>query len=180
VNTPPPYPPPQGYPPPPPPAKKGPNGCLIALGIVGGIILLIGLVIGFVAYRFATSPDGKKIVSAVASGAALVTKAQNAPGTAELRARGCSVAMVLDAADVVAIADAFGDGGATRVAADERIEVHCAPARRSAPPTCNDVASTYVAAVGGRAAGPFLVLVGQTGEEPSCSGKYAATGVSAR
>jgi hypothetical protein len=165
----------------PQPAKKGPNGCLIALAIVGGIILVIGLAIGFVAYRFATSPDGKKIVSAVASGATLALKAQNAPGAAELRAHLCKgAAMVVDGDDLVSLAEALGDGAAPApVPADERIQVFCTPAHDPAP-TCNEVAATYVAAVGGRAAGPFVVAVGVNGEDTSCRVKYTATGASAR
>jgi hypothetical protein len=178
VNAPPPYPPPPGNPPP-PAAKKGPSGCLVALMIVGGIVVLIGLVLGVVAYRFATSPDGKKIVSAVASGATLITKAQSAPGTAELRARGCKVAMVIDAADLEAIAEAFGDGGTPRASDGERVQVQCAPGRGVAAPTCNEVASTYVAAVG-RAAGPFAVSVGANGSAPTCTARYLADGTPAR
>ena len=159
MNAPPPFqpqqPPPQGYgqpqgytPPPGPqgppgrPQKKGANGCLVALGIIGGIVVLIGLVFAFFVYRFATSPDGKKIVSAVASGAALMSKASNAPGTKELRAQGCNVAMVIDAAQIAAIADALGDGGSVSVSEDERLAVLCTPvaprcrrATRSPPPT---------------------------------------------
>ena len=178
VNAPPPYPPPPGNPPPPAAAKKGPSGCLVALAIVGGIVALIGLAVGVVAYRFATSPDGKKIVSAVASGATLIAKAQNAPGTAELRARGCKPVMVIDAADVEAIAEAFGDGGTPSVSDDERVHVQCVPARGVAAPTCNDVAATYVAAVG-RAAGPFAVTVGASGSAPMCTGRYLADGAPA-
>jgi hypothetical protein len=177
VNAPPPYPPPGN--PPPAAAKKGPSGCVVALAIVGGIVALIALLVGIVAYRFANSPDGKKIVSAVASGATLVAKAQNAPGTAELRARGCKLAMVLDTADLEAIAATLGDdGGAPKASSDERVVVQCAPARASAAPTCNEVASTYVAAVG-RAAGPFAVSVGASGAAPTCTGKYLADGTPA-
>jgi hypothetical protein len=175
-----PYPPAQGYAPPPvqaprPPKKSGGKGCLIALAVVGGIVLLVGAVGAFFVYRFANSPDGKKIVSAVASGASLVATAATAPGTNELRALGCKTAMVFDAADLEAIANTLGDGGTAQIAHGERLAVACATGRGATAPTCDQVAAAYIAAVG-RATGPLTVRVGANGESPTCEEMYSATG----
>jgi hypothetical protein len=183
VDAPPP-PPPPAYPPPAPghaprpPAKKSGNGCLVALSVVGGIILLGGLVTAFFVYRFVSSPAGQKLVSAVASGATLVSEATTAPGTKELRAIGCNPAMVIDGAQVLAIADALGDGGKTTVPpGEDRLAVVCATPRGATKPTCADVAATYVAAVG-RAAAPFAVSVGASnGGKPQCEERFSADGV---
>jgi hypothetical protein len=151
------------------------NGCLLAILIVGGIVVVIALVMGFVAYRFATSPDGKKLVAAVSSGAALVAEATNAPGTTELRALGCSTPMVIDAEKIAAIAQAFGDAGTAKVEGDEGLAVVCGM-NGGKPPTCDEVAETYVKAVGGTASASFAVSVGQSGGNPQCQGNYLANG----
>jgi hypothetical protein len=137
---------------------------------------LIGLVAGFAAYRFATSPDGKKIVSAVTSGAAVVAEATTAPGTKELRAIGCTTAMVIDAAKVAALAQTLGDGGNVTVDGDERLAVVCGTSGSTAP-TCDQVAATYVAAVGA-AREPFAVSVAKSGQS-QCEGRYLADGTHA-
>jgi hypothetical protein len=190
VNAPPPYQPPQppqpyppqGYAPEPPgpPGAPGPgtkkkmSGCLVALAVVAGVILFSGLVVAVVVYRFVKSPDGQKIVSAVSSGAALVSEATNAPGTKELRTLGCSQAMVIDAAKVQAIAAALVDGGSDGVPSAAPLQVVCVTARgRSLG--CDAVAATYVQAVG-RAAVPFAVSVGASGAQPTCEGTYMTDG----
>ena len=116
---------------------------------MGGIFLLVGLTVVFFAWRFASSPDGKKLVSAVSSGATLLSEAAGAPGTKELRTLGCDTALVFDARRVQEVAAAFGDAG--KIAGEERLVVTCSvnavellsrSVVRSRWPT------TYVAAVG--------------------------------
>jgi hypothetical protein len=150
------------------------SGCVVALLVVGGVVVLCALVAGFFAYRFVSSPDGQKVVSAVTSGAALVAESSNAPGTKELRALGCDNAMVIDAAKMQAIAQTFGDAG--RVTADARLEIACQVSRGSSGPTCDQVAGAYVAAVGGQAVAPFEVVVGANGGKPECTVRYAEDG----
>ena len=153
------------------------SGCLIALAIVGGLILLGGLLAAFFVYRFVSSPDGQKIVSAVTSGAALASEAASAPGTKELRGIGCTNAAVFDAAKVEAIARTFGDAGAPEGLPGERLAIVCEVRRGGTAPTCDQVATTYLGAIGGRAAGPFQVTVGvANGGEPGCEERYSAEG----
>jgi hypothetical protein len=147
----------------------------VALGIVGGIFVLVGAIFGFFVWRFASSPDGKKLVSAVSSGAAILSEAANAPGTKELRALGCDTALVFDAQRMQELAASFGDAG--KVTSDERIIVTCKTSGSSTGPTCDAVASTYVAAVGGRASSSFAVTVDVRGDSRrSCTNRYSAEG----
>jgi hypothetical protein len=173
---PPPQPPPQQPSSPQPPGhgppKKSGNGCLIALGIVGGIFLFAGLVVAFFIYRFANSPDGKKIVSAVAS----ISEAANAPGTKELRALGCKKAAVIDVGQLQAIADTFVDAGTAETGGHSRIAVTCTTSRGAMAPTCEQVAATYVGAVG-RVSAPFLAVVGPNGGPAECQQEYSEEGV---
>jgi hypothetical protein len=193
VNAPPPGPPPpQTYPLPahgygPAPGAGGPlppqnspkkrgNGCLVALAIVGGIILLAGLVTAIFVYRFVNSPDGKKVVSAVTSGAALYAEATGAPGTKELAELGCAAPLVIDTGRMQAIAESFGDAGMGDFSKEVRIEVICQAPRVGPAPSCDDVAATYVRAVGGRAGGAFAASVVVPGRDPSCLEKFSADG----
>jgi hypothetical protein len=163
-------------PPSPPPRKSG-NGCLIALAVFGGLILLSGLLAAAFVYRFARSPDGQKIVAAVSSGAALLDEATNAPGVKELQALGCTSALVLDTARVKAIAASLADSGAGELSSAEPLQVICLPQKGATPPGCDAVATTYVRAVG-RAAAPFAVSVGSSGGgEPECEAAYSAEGI---
>jgi hypothetical protein len=176
------YPPPgDGYPPPgahaqPPksPQKKG-KGCLIAVAIVGGVLLLGGIGVGVAVWRFASSEEGKKIVSAVSSGAQMVQEAQTAPGTAELRALGCKQALVVDLERARQLAAMLGDAGEPLTADDTRVLVTCQTAGSAKEPTCDAVATTYVKAVGGAAAGRFRVTVGDNNKS-SCEHDYAPNG----
>jgi hypothetical protein len=147
------------------------SGCVLGLVIAGGICLLFGLIGGFVVWRFATSERGKKIVSAVASGAQIAADAQSAPGTAEIRALGCRTAMVMDTQKIAELAAQFDAGVHTDGA---RLIVSCDAASPSKPPSCDDVAATYVKAVG-RAAAPFDVAV-RAGGKDECGASFDVDG----
>jgi hypothetical protein len=156
-----------------PPKKKGMSGCMIALLVVVGLCVVGGLVIGLIVWRVATSEEGKKIVNAVSSGAQMAVEAQNAPGTAELRALGCAQAMVMDAAKVQELAAQFGDAGPKA----NGLIVTCNVSRAGKAPTCDDVATTYVKAVGGRASGRFEVTVDANGDKKAgCAVVYDPEG----
>jgi hypothetical protein len=171
------YPPPGGYPAPPAPVqpKKG-RGCLIAIAILGGFFVLGGLGVGFFVWRVANSEEGRKIVSAVSSGAQMVQEATNAPGTAELRALGCQTAAVLDAEKLAQFAAQFGDAGHVDMEG-ARLAVTCQVKRGAGAPTCDQAAATYVRAIGGHAAGVFDMSVQVANEHgASCEGRYDASG----
>ncbi|HEY3358823.1 MAG TPA: hypothetical protein VGQ83_36580 [Polyangia bacterium] len=175
INPPPPgypppgFPPPAGFPPPggpPPPGwrpgqpapKKGASGCLVALGITGGVLLLIGLIGGWAIWRAASSPEGKKVFGLVREAGRVGIEATTAPGTAELRKLGCQQAMVMDLAS---LARTFaGDAGVNLKDEDTALMITCQVGFTGKAPSCAQVASTYVGAVG-TAKGRFQVTVQQ-------------------
>jgi hypothetical protein len=162
----------------PPNAKKTGSGCVIALGIFGviGLLLLVGG--GVVAYKVATSPEGSKIISAVGETKKLVDEAGKAPGTKELRKLGCMQAMVMDAERWLTIFENVLPEAGTRAPLDEKVMVICQlglGAGKSAP-TCDDVKTTYLAAVP-TPAGDFLVQVtGQGDSKPRCEKRFTQAG----
>jgi hypothetical protein len=162
---------PQGYPPPgapqqpgygypqQPPPKKG-RGCLIAALVSAGVGLVVAIVVIALLYKAA------KTVGAVAM------EGMNAPGTAELRASGCDVAMVMDMSKISSVFDA----GSATAASSGSIVVACNVNPGHAKPSCDDVAATYVKAVGS-ANGSFMAQVQQQGAgQPECQKLYGPTG----
>lgn len=95
-----------------------------------------------------------------------------AKGTAELRALGCTNAVVVDMQRLL--------GSASQVRAGEpRYMVTCdvTAAGVAGAPTCEKLASTYYAAVGGMADANVCVRVQPEGaDKPSCSRLYAPNG----
>jgi hypothetical protein len=148
------------------------SGCLIAMLVVGGLCLLVAMVGGLIAYKFATSEEGKKIVNAVASGAQVLQEAQSAPGAADLRALGCRTAMVMDAAKFAEIANQFDASVTTN---GVRLIVTCDTSGTSKTLTCEQVAQGYVKAVG-RAAGPFEVNLSTSHPKGDCEEVFDAEG----
>jgi hypothetical protein len=152
------YPAQPGYGGPQPPQKKKMSGCVIALIVVGSVGLLLCLVIGFFIWK------ATKMITQVAE------EGLNAPGSAELRAAGCDAAVVLDLAKVSSLFDAGSTPGATGIV------VSCAVNPGHASPACDDLAKTYVKAVGG-ASGNFVVQVQPQGGQPTCKKVYSPKGV---
>jgi len=157
----------------PPTDAKKTNGCLIALFIVGGLLLLvlgaaaIGLVI------FARSDTGKKIASIASKGGKVLKKSVNAPGTPELVKLGCAQAMVIDPDDFSDIVSELVDGGIPK-GKTERMVICQAPPSNAAP-SCDNVAKTYVAAVGASEGG-FVVTAGAKGKGSGCQAEYDGAG----
>ena len=148
---------------------------MIAVLVVVGLVVVSGVVFGIIVWRVATSEEGKKLVNAVSSGAQLAAEAQNAPGTAELRALGCQQAMVMDAQKIGDIVGQFGDAGALK--SGPHLVVTCDAGNAAKAPTCDQVASTYAHAVGGRAASSFEVTVDARHDKTAnCAVAYDAEG----
>ena len=168
-------PPPPGYYPPqpgyglqpgygaPPPQKKG-KGCLIAALIVGGIALLLLVGVG-IFFWWAAKTVGKVAVEGM-----------NAPGTAEMRAAGCDVAMVMDMAKV---SPTLFDGGHSTDGSPD-IMVECTVSAGRTPPSCDDVAQAYVKGAG-PARDEFSAEVQIQGKnQPSCEKYYDSSGKALR
>lgn len=166
------------YPPQPaaPPPKKSSNGCLIAALIVGGVLLVGALGVGIGIYAFVQSDIGQTTIKVVGATKRLMDKGATAPGAAQVRARGCDQAMVLDAHDFDELMDALSDGG-TDAGMPDGTMVICTVRVGMSPPSCDDLAATYVAAVGGEASSEFVVSVQQQGNNtPICRESYDAGG----
>ena len=158
----------------PPPRKKGMSGWLIALLVVSGVVLvgMIGAGVGI--YLLATSNVGQPTIKVIGEGSKLATKGVTAPGTTEIRALGCEQAVVVDSKDVTALVSDFVDGGFD--AGIDFLLVSCQVQTKAAAPSCDDVAKTYIRAVG-TASSTFIVSVQRDGEQNAlCESTYDASG----
>ena len=123
----------------------------VVVKILIGVAILVGLL--FVAcvgagVWMANSEEGQQFLEAAAS-------AQSAPGTEELRELGCTSAMVMSFGDVSGIlGEIIGEDELGGVSPDTPFVICQAT---SAPPACEEVADTYIAAVSPE--GPFSVQV---------------------
>ncbi len=154
-----------------PPKKKGSNGCLMVLGVFAVLGLLACLATGVVVWRKSQDPDVKKALAVAGKGFSLLTKASTAQGTKELKAVGCTQALVFDRAEMGAVLDEVLDAGG---AADfEGVLVVCQVNAGRPLPACDLLATTYVKAAAPTA--PFRVSATVGGAE-SCSGEYEASG----
>jgi hypothetical protein len=137
-----------------PPAKKKGNGCLVALGIFAGILVLGAIAAGIGIYVFSQSDEGKHAFGIMKEGIKAAQEGANAPGTPELRELGCQQAIVLDMNKLMKHFDAG------QAKSDEPLlMVTCQATATGTPPTCDDVARTYVKAMGGHAESPIAVVV---------------------
>jgi hypothetical protein len=152
-------PPPQGYGPPQPPPPKKMSGCLLAALIVGGLGLVVCLVVGIFIWKAA------KTLTKVAE------EGLSAPGSAELRAAGCDAAVVMDLSKISAIFDA---GGAPGGAAGIVISCAVNPGRKA--PACDDLARTYVKAVGTVGSSFIVQVQPEGGSKPACKKVYGPMG----
>jgi hypothetical protein len=164
----------------PPPQKKGMSGCMIAFIIVSVIGVVTGIVVGIAIYLVVTSSAGKTAIKLVGEGTQLAQKGLNAPGTTELRSLGCEQAMVLDMKDVGSMMNDVFDAGVAAggdAGSLDGLMVTCTLSMRAAPVACNDVARTYVTAVGGTASAQFTVTVKRQGDSRAlCESTYDVSG----
>jgi hypothetical protein len=158
--------------------KKGMSGCVKALLIVGGILLVLGIVVVILVVRFFNSPDGKKFVSTVKQAGSAVQAAQNAPGTTELKAMGCVQPMVMDTQQLMqSIGDIYDAGPMPEnVHTKEKSLIVTCPVPMLKSLDCDDVAKTYVKAVGGKADRKFTVQVKGQGGSSLCEHDYDVDG----
>jgi hypothetical protein len=151
-----------------PQKKKGLSGCAIA-GIIVGVIVLLGViaVVGVVVFVI------NKAKEVVGDMTAAVKEAQNAPGAAELRASGCSQAMVLDL-DKFANQALKDMPGNLKVDAGGGTMVQCEIAAGTEM-NCMKVAHTFVSTPG-HATGPFTASVTDASGNQKCARDFDAEG----
>jgi hypothetical protein len=151
------------------------HGCVIALLIVGSLALLGAIVAGIGIYAFATSDIGKTTFKVIGEGSKIAQKGMTAPGTTEIRGLGCEQAMVIDMKDFAVLMSDILDAGPD-AAMPEGLMVTCQVRGSARAPSCDDVAATYVGAVG-TASSQFVVSVQRQGDSnPLCQSTYDADG----
>lgn len=157
-------PPVYGAPGPPSPPKKKSNGLATLFVIIGVGLVVLGIVGGFGAYLVLSSAKGRAMVGAMGEAVKISAKASKAPGTKELRALGCSEAMVMRVEDVEKLAGRFERGPTEEASFGETVV--CVARPWGSAPSGERVAKTYVGAVGPRPK-PFFVNVQQSGKVDS-------------
>ncbi len=167
-------PPPMG---PPPAKKKGiSTGCWIALAAVLLFFGSVAAVMIYIGYQVSQNKDVQNVMGTLGDVAGIAIEAQNAPGTAELRAIGCQQAMAMDPVRMQKIAQRFMDQDAglpPLPAPDVERIVMCEASAFGTAPTCDDAARAYV-----RGAAPrknFMLMV-QKNKKTGCDGLYSPSG----
>ena len=158
-----------------PQPKKSGNGCLIAMAIFGGIVLVVCLGAGIGIYKVASSKEGKQILSIVGEGAKIALDAQKAPGTKELKQIGCKQPMVMSMDRLMKLTEQMTDAG-SMPAGELSMIVMCPVGMLDKPPSCEDVANTYVSAAPPML-GQLIVNVTVQGKtQPHCNTIHAPDG----
>ena len=166
------------------------SGCVIALYVLFGVGLFFIVVGGLATWIFLQSERGQQLVTMMKEGAEWITEAVQAPGTEELRAVGCEVAMVSTASSAFELFSAFvpeedkraelraeleaNTGGSDL---DEMQLVICTvPGYQMETPGCDDLARTYATAVDTGSDAFYVFLMQDGGEEPICQGVFSSDG----
>ncbi len=162
--------------------RSGPSGCLIAVFIGVGLIVLavVVFVIGFV--RMVSDPEFKRKMAVGQSAIQVYVEAAKAPGAAELRALGCGQAMVIDANRLRQVARSLRPDAGAEVEPARLPEVIspvlvCQVVEEPRF-NCEDVVRTYVTAVPD--APPQMIAMIQISRfgpvKNVCSGVYGSDG----
>lgn len=159
--------------------KKKTSTLTILLAVIGGGALLMVLVVAVVAWRVMASPSGRAIVGVMGETMTIMKNAQKAKGTKELRGVGCKTAMVIDLDDFERITKKLDAGVQRQGPKPFGKMVSCAVSPWSTPPTCDAVATTYIAAAD-KLEDPFIVTVQRSGQKASCSELRAPDGTKLR
>ena len=167
----------------PPKKKSSGSGCLIAALIVGGLVLLVLLIGGIALFQATRTGKGKAILGMITEGVKMAEEGMNAPGAAEVRELGCDQAFVMDMSRFIEFVEPLatdGDKPFDKKKFEKEFSgpiVACRMTLLGDPPTCDEVAATYVKALGGSAPQPFKVIVQAQGRGGSqCFASYSANG----
>jgi len=151
--------------------KKKRTAFDVILWILGAVVMLGAFFAVAALVVFARSDTGRKTFGILGE----VNDAQKAPGTRELRKLGCNSATVMDSLKMEALLrDDASPGAGT---GEHWLIVSCQGGFLKKPPTCDEVADTYVRAVG-KAAAPMLVAV-TSPKDPGggCRRRYSPEGL---
>lgn len=141
---------------------------LVGMALGGGVAAL-AVILGLVfAIRSCSAGASPPVMPSTSEGAEVAKEGMHARGTDELRAIGCTNALVLD------MARALGEAGVRD--GEPRYIVTCDVAS-GPPPSCEKAAATYFAALAGSAGGPVNLRVSLEGAtRPACSHLYLPSG----
>jgi hypothetical protein len=149
----------------------------VGLAVGGALACLAVVVGGFVAVRSCrTDPSNAGLpLGADTAAARAGAEGMSARGTSELRALGCTNAVVIDMQRLLE----SSAKGAGRVRPDEpRYMVTCDVPSAAVAPPCDSLATAYFGAIGGSADDNVCVRVNTSGAaKPACSRLYAPNGV---
>jgi hypothetical protein len=168
-------------PPLPPQAARKRPAYLIVIYVVLGLVGFFLVTGGIGIWLFLRSETGQKIVSTVGKSVTLMQQAATAPGTQELRAGGCSNAMVLPMGKMAEIVRGLSEDAARDLESSSKLpgdgtvvmcQVNVASASNA--PSCAEVARIYAAAVP-QAPERFGVTV-QSRNKSACDGVYTRDG----
>jgi hypothetical protein len=152
---------------------------MIALLVVGILAVVSAIAVAIGVYLFATSSVGKTAIKIVNEAPKLAEKGMNAPGMAEVRALGCEQALVLDMNDVGDLmSDIIDAGSGKKTGMPDGLLITCQVRPGARAPSCDDIASTYVATVK-TASKDFMVTVQEQGNSRTlCDSSYDTSGAS--
>jgi hypothetical protein len=151
---------------------------------LGGVLLLVG---GVGLYLFFRTDQGKKMVTVLREGTALLSEAALAPGTGELRSIGCETALALPAGKIIDLfrqLDPNGKAGevgqgflAVGDLATETPVVFCQQKRGQAgTPDCASAAKVYGSVLSPPPERFVVLMAPRSGDLAGCSGIYAPNG----
>jgi hypothetical protein len=160
---------------------------MLALYGLFGAGLFVIVAGGVATWLFLQTEQGQKVVQGVEQAAEWMTEAIQAPGTTELRAAGCEMALVSEASQA---ADLFRTLLPSQEQTSQMLEqmeaagnlrerqlVMCSIASADrADPSCEELAQTYGEAVHRPSESFFLVVIRQSDDSPQCQGLYSADG----
>lgn len=151
------------------------SGFRVFLYVLFTLMGLLVLTCGAGVYFLTQTEQGKKIVEAVGETTVIAEAAMKAPGTDELRALGCDTAMVMQLSDFAEMLEAITPDDALPAGTEDALMVICQLGILGGdPPTCQEVADTYIAAAAPNQA--FAVNVSKKTGNSVCDVEFTADG----
>jgi hypothetical protein len=157
------------------------SGCLTVLWVVLGLLALMAVTFGVGTCMFLRSETGQKVVRTAREGITMAREATTAPGTAQLRDRGCEVAMVMAFNRIFDVLKEISPEAAEEAKSETMggsgTLVMCqVPRGSNSAPDCSEVAQIYSSAVPEPPERFGVMVQDSGGREPRCQGIYAPDG----
>src|SRR6267143_5291590 len=152
------------------PRKKRLGGCMISFIV---ILSLLGTAIAGIAWLIFRTPQGKQTIGFARASAQMMMRAAQAPGTSDLKKTLCrDAALVLDLDEFHELQKLLQ---APQGPSHAHVQVICDPGNASPVPACDDVARTWLKAVGSTR-GDFEAVVKVGATKIHCARVYSSTG----